>query len=345
MDQTTPAHIIEGFTPLETHHCETGSLLHLYRHGGSVLSENMLFGLGEGIGFIYWHQKGAPPFLGGRSKANVAELAGERTGVKVRAQSTTSAKKARDGLLAALDAGAPVMLQVDMGFLPYFDFGGSEYHFGGHVVAAWGYDPDTDTVYLADRDADLHPVSMADLAKARGSTYKPFPPRNTWWELDFADYREPTAEELLESLKNSCRTMLTPPISNIGVKGIAKAADQVAKWPKSMSTEDLKWACFNGYIFISPVGGTGGGIFRYMFSRYLAECAERTATPELADAARRFRDIADGWQEIAAWFKAVSEVADPASRMHEVKPMLLDRAREEERAWADLAAVVECRVD
>jgi hypothetical protein len=30
--------------------------------------------------------------------------------------------------------------------------------------------------------------------------------------------------------------------------------------------------------------------------------------------------------------------------MHEVKPMLLDRAREEERAWTDLAAVVECRV-
>jgi hypothetical protein len=40
-----------------------------------------------------------------------------------------------------LAASQPVMHQVDMGFLPYFDFGGKEYHFGGHVVVACGYDP------------------------------------------------------------------------------------------------------------------------------------------------------------------------------------------------------------
>jgi hypothetical protein len=32
------------------------------------------------------------------------------------------------------------MLQVDMGYIPYFDFGGEEYHFGGHMVVACGYD-------------------------------------------------------------------------------------------------------------------------------------------------------------------------------------------------------------
>ena len=27
-------------------------------------------------------------------------------------------------------------------------------------------------------------------------------------------------------------------------------------------------ACFNGFIFIDATGGSGGGIFRYMYGRY-----------------------------------------------------------------------------
>ena len=60
-------------------------------------------------------------------------------------------------VINVLDAGQPVMIQCDMGFLPYFDFGGEEYHFGGHVVVVCGYDPDGDQVLVADRDEDLHP--------------------------------------------------------------------------------------------------------------------------------------------------------------------------------------------
>jgi len=44
---------LPGFRSLETNHCVTGSMTHLYRYHGSSVSEEMLLGLGAGIGFFY----------------------------------------------------------------------------------------------------------------------------------------------------------------------------------------------------------------------------------------------------------------------------------------------------
>ncbi|MFW5716919.1 MAG: BtrH N-terminal domain-containing protein [Spirochaetota bacterium] len=332
--------MVDGYTPLATHHCETGSMLEVYRHAGSTLSEEMLLGLGEGVGFMYRQQKGQPPILGGRGGENVAASAGARTGVRVTTRTTTSARKARATLLDGLERGTPVMVQVDMGYLPYFDFGGEEYHFGGHVIVVWGYDPDSDSVLVADRDEELHRVPFADLERARSSSHKPFPPKNAWWEFDFSEYREPTPAELFASLDAQCRAMLEPPISNFGVKGIGKAADRVPLWPKTMNPEELKAACFTQYVFISPIGGTGGGIFRYMFSRYLAECADLTGETELGKLSRAFGTIADRWAGIGEWFREQAGCANPAARMGEARALLLECRDLEVEAWTKLSKAV-----
>ena len=52
-----------------TVHCETTALGVLLGHLGIDLSEPMLFGLGEGLSFVYWDAKYLDfPFLGGRSR-------------------------------------------------------------------------------------------------------------------------------------------------------------------------------------------------------------------------------------------------------------------------------------
>jgi hypothetical protein len=38
----------------------------------------------------------------------------------------------------------------------------------------------TGDVLIADRDLPLHMISWDDLVKARGSTYRPFPPKNLY---------------------------------------------------------------------------------------------------------------------------------------------------------------------
>jgi hypothetical protein len=253
---------------------------------------------------------------------------------------TSSTPKAEKGLLELLEAGQSVMLQVDMGYLPYFDFDGQEYHFGGHLVVAAGYDPETQEVLIADRDLELHPVSWDALAQARGSNYKPFPPQNRWYRYDFSDFHPPEPKEVLLSIQEAATPMLEPPITNVGVKGIRKAAKRILKWPEVMDRQALGWACFNGYIFVDAAGGTGGGIFRYMFGRYLKEAARITGRVELVEIGNEFKIIGDRWQEMAALFKRASESDDPAALLPETTVPLLEIADLEQAAWERLLAIV-----
>ncbi len=334
--------VLPGFQSVATHHCVTGSMRHVYLFNQHDISEDMLLGLGNGVGFIYWHQKGAPPFFGGRhaDRTRPAEtLAGERTGVVIKDHTSSSGPKAEALLLKMLDAGQPVMLQVDMGFLPYFDFGGSEYHFGGHLIVACGYDPNARTVLIADRDLELHPVPLDVLEQARASTFEPFPPKRRWYSFDFSAKRQPTTDEIRQAIREQAEAMLQPPIRNLGVAGIGKAGQMVPQWPGLMSESDLRMALFNMYIFISPIGGTGGGLFRYMFSRFLREAAQRLDSRALETCADAFWQIGDRWEERGLWFKAASEAPDPAACLDvDLTRWFEDQAACEKAAWEQLVA-------
>jgi hypothetical protein len=285
------------------------------------------------------------PMLGGRGNVGrpgeegLEIISGRRTGVRVEKHYTGSARKAEKSLLAMLEAGEPVMIVVDMGFLPYFDLP-EDYHFGGHVVALGGFDPETREVLVADRDQPLHPVAWEELAKARGSKFKPFPPRNTWFTFDFSEKRPPRPEEVREAISEVCTTMLEGPISNLGVRGIRKAAERVCKWPDAMDEEALRWACFNNFIFIDAQGGTGGGIFRYMYGRFLKEAAGITSDARLAEVGEQLRTIGDKWQGVAEIFKRGSEMADPSAVLPETTAPLLELADLEAAAWTRLRGLL-----
>ncbi len=336
---------LEGFKSLETRHCVTGSMRHVYAYNDHDISEDMLLGIGAGVSFSYWHFKGQTPFMGGRGNVSrpgeegLEKTTGRRTGVVVESYITSSARKAERTLLEMLDAGQPVMIQCDMGFLPYFDFGDTDYHFGWHIVVVCGYDAETRQVLIADRDG-LHPVSMEDLEKVRGSTYKPFPPRHKWYTFDFSNKRQPTADEVREAIAEQARGMLEPPISNIGVKGIRKAAKRALKWPDQMDEEELRFTLFNMFIFIDATGGTGGGAFRYMFSRFLREAAAIMGDARLEESADAFQHIGDKWQEVAEIFKRGWKAKDPAAMLAETTAPMMDLADLEESAWGQLREVV-----
>ena len=328
----------EGFRSLETHHCVTGSILHIYDFHQCDISEEMLLGIGSGLSFIYWHMKGMAPMFGGRGNVGrpgeegLEITIGRRTGVKVEKHTTGSSSKAEKALLELLENGQPVMLNVDMGFLPYFGLP-EDYHFGGHAIVVCGYDPSSKDVLIADRDADLHPVAWEDLVKARGSKFKPFPPQNMWFTFDFSQKRQPQAEDIREAIRDVCTYMLEGPISNIGVRGIRKAAQLVPQWSKSMDAETLRWSCFNSFIFIDAEGGTGGGLFRYMYGRFLAEASEILGDPKLVGLSKNMKEIGDHWQEVAALFKRGSKMEDPTPILNQIQDPLMNIANLEESAW------------
>jgi len=63
---------LTGFATYPTHHCVTGSMKHVYDFHGHPVSEDLLLGLGRGLGFVYFHIKGTDPFYGGRAECGQA---------------------------------------------------------------------------------------------------------------------------------------------------------------------------------------------------------------------------------------------------------------------------------
>ena len=122
----------------------------------------------------------------------------------------------------------------------------------------------------------------------------------------------------------------------MGVKGIRKTAVSLPKWSTLLTPEELKWTLFNVYIFISPVGGSGGGAFRYMLSRFLRETGTLLQDSRYDTSAQAFHAIADAWEEVAEWGKQTSEAADPASLLEECVQPIQAIADAEEEAWTTL---------
>ena len=324
---------------LDGYHCQTNSLAKIFHHHGHSLSEEMLLGLGAGMDFMYWHQKGQPPFIGARGNIkNFYQDIGNRTGVIVKEKTTSSERKAEKTLLEKLSRKEPLMLYGDMCYLPWFDFP-EEYHFGGHTFVVCGYDGEN-TALASDMDPQAsglkkgfyYPVTLEQLRIARNSKYKPFPPKNMCLEFDFTDYRDPEVEDIYSAISQTADSMLNPPISNFGVKGIRRTAKELPKWLDKFDEEELRLNLFNVYIFIE-IGGTGGGSFRYMYSRFLEEAALITSNTEFDIAAKMMGESGEKFTEIGLLFKDILDANDIESRINIAAQKFVENAILEEKVF------------
>jgi hypothetical protein len=98
---------------LDGYHCQTNSLAKIFYFNGRPVSEDMLLGLGSGMGFIYWKMKMGEEdyvFIGGRgNNKEFFNDIGQRTGVKIKNFATSSSKKAEEVLLKKLRNKEPVI--------------------------------------------------------------------------------------------------------------------------------------------------------------------------------------------------------------------------------------------
>jgi Domain of unknown function (DUF4872)/Butirosin biosynthesis protein H, N-terminal len=339
---------------LDGYHCQTNSLAKIYYFYNCPLSEDMILGLGAGMGFIYWQMKGNPKlnipdyvFIGGRGNNKYFfEDLGKRTGVKIREISTSSQKKAEDALVDALAMNIPLMVFGDMGFLPWFELP-EDYHFGGHTFVICGYNG-KDTVLASDMDQKASglkkgfyaPITFEQLRKVRGSSYKPFPPKNTFLEFDFRTFHTPTKQDIYASIKQTVDIMLRPPISNIGVQGMRKTAKMLQKWSKMFSEYELRMNLFSLYIFIE-IGGTGGGCFRYMYSRFLKEAADITKNKELKITSQHIYESGTLFTEVGLLFKEAEKVKDINERINKACELFEMIAEKEEKTYQLLSEIIQ----
>ncbi len=292
-------YIIEDFDFFGGIHCETSAVRKIFLYNNLPISEEMLFGLAGGIGFIYWYVKQMPaPVIGGRGGGrDFIENAARRAGAKLEIRRTTSSKKGYDWLMEKLGNNEPTVVYGDMAYLPYLGVS-EDAHFGQHVFVVYGVDEEEDKVYISDRGNKGVTVSIEDIKKARASKFPPWPPKHATFDFKFPSNLNITKQTVIESLEQCVNTMLNPPIRNIGISGFEKWADLVIKWPEIFPGERLWEVLFQGFIYIET-GGTGGSAFRPMFCRYLKEIEPILEIDSLSKTIELFEKSAKHWSEIA----------------------------------------------
>ncbi|TDC38856.1 DUF4872 domain-containing protein [Actinomadura sp. KC345] len=314
-----------------TQHCETTALTVLLRHQGIDLSEPMLFGLGSGLSFVYWDSKNMGfPFLGGRVKPfELTRNLAARLRLELLVQETTSPRRAWENVVAPIDAGRPLGLQLDSYYLDYFR---SKVHFGGHIVAMYRYD-DHDA-YLVDTDQQGGTVatSLTSLAQARAAR-GPMTAKHRSFTLT-APKGLPSPRELVVPAVTACAdAFLNPPIANLGHRGIEKAGKLVPTWLRRTDSpqRDLAQAAL-----LMEKAGTGGALFRNFYRDFLAECTHLLDSRHLRTGHGLYSEAATLWTEVAALVAQAGE-SGHAQRLEQAGAVLGDLSRIEHEAMQALS--------
>ncbi len=154
------------YTLFKGQHCETNATGNLLSQQGIHLSEPMLFGLGEGLSFIFLNLSSLNlPFIGGRTKPfEITELLCKNLGFQLFQKETSSRTSALSSLQDLLTNKKCVGLQLDSYYLDYFT---TQVHFAGHFVAVCGFDDKYFHIVDTIQQGSRHKCSYESLEQAR----------------------------------------------------------------------------------------------------------------------------------------------------------------------------------
>lgn len=257
---------IDNIKPFDGQHCETTATGTLLRQLDIELSEPMLFGLVQGLGFIFWNMKSMSfPFIGGRVKPDIlTENIARNLNLVLSVKETASTHKAWNNVKELVDKGQAVGLKLDCFHLQYFS---SPFHFAGHYTAIYGYDNENAFLVDTKQQGEQVMTSLKSLSIARAEK-GPMSSKNLYYILCKNDDKFDLKTAILTAVKNNAADYINPPITNIGYKGILKASTEIIKWFKR--SKDIE-NDFRTSAMLMEKAGTGGALFRNLYRDFLKE--------------------------------------------------------------------------
>jgi hypothetical protein len=265
----------------------------------------MLFGLGEGLGFIFWNMKNMDfPFIGGRIKPDtLTENIAKNLNLELTVKETTSPQKAWSSVKELIDNGQIVGLKLDCYHLEYFS---RPFHFAGHYAALYSYDNNSAFLVDTKQQGGKVKTSLKSLALARNEK-GPMASKNLYYTLRKTEKEFDLKSAIVTAIRNNAIEYLNPPITNIGYKGIYKTSSEIIKWFRH--SKDIEHD-FKTTAMLMEKAGTGGALFRNLYRDFLLESHNMLKLDKLNSGYLEFVEIAKLWSSVSGLFEIVSQTKD-----------------------------------
>ncbi|NHQ79887.1 BtrH N-terminal domain-containing protein, partial [Elizabethkingia miricola] len=233
------------------------------------LSEPMLFGLGEGLGFIYWNMKTMDfPFIGGRIKPDLlTKNITKNLNLELSVKETSSKQRAWEEVKEHLDSGQAVGLKMDCYYLAYFS---NPFHFAGHYAAIYGYDDYNAFLVDTKQQGGQVQTSLGSLTEARAAK-GPMASKNLYYTIKSTGNNFDLKKTVSTAIRNNATEYLNPPITNISYKGIQKTSTEIIKWFNTSKDIEKEFVLS---AMLMERAGTGGALFRNLYRDFLKESYE-----------------------------------------------------------------------
>ena len=275
-------------------HCETSAARKVLAHAGAEYTEEFLFGMAGGVGFVFWKQAGMKtPFVGGRNGKfpDYIESLGLALGHKITVVQTNSERRAYAGLITELGQGRPVVCYGDIHYLPYFH---TQRHFGGHAFVVYAIDEPNNKAWISDRGEYPRLVTLQQLAQSRASKTTVFSPKNAQLRLEVNPASKLSVPDIWQAIHKSYQAMCEPPISNFGLAGLEKLGKWLRQAIQDLPERELCELLISLYVNLE-LAGTGGCAFRSMYHQFLIEVRQWIAPRPIDEALDYFQRSIQSW--------------------------------------------------
>lgn len=274
---------IQNFVHLPGNNCITTAIRNILNFYGFRYPESRIYGLSEGLGFVFRRIEGqSDPHLGGSGSGMVDSFC-KNLHLSYDTAEFDSDDAAMADLKGHIDRQIPTIVQVDLRHLPYFD---SKTHFAGHRVIPVGYDESN--VFLADTGfLKIQSCPIDKFIEARRSEFPPFKHQRRRWRIDRMDERPFVDETITKSLYNTYRKFENH-MPGYNLLQIFDFRDHLKDYQNpALIYQQIEKA------------GTGGGLGRKMYADFLDQAAQIYARSIYELASALYEQSAALWREIA----------------------------------------------
>ncbi len=288
--------------------CETGVFDNMLAYYGYDISEELLFGIGSGLYFMY------SPFLSisgtvyplmRLQPVEIVKRAAERLCINVHVRSFGDNRgKATEVLDKLLERSIPIGVDLNVKGLPYFNALGFVSDFNGHIVSVIGKDgrdyviADTDSRLPTD---DYVRVDKGLIQELRFSPGIATPHGKIFWvdpATELISSPELLRKAIADGLKETCNKFLRVPLPYYGVRGLHYFANDIRKWWKEKKQRQISFIIMWYYRLIERTG-TGGSGYRYIYRDFLKEAALLFESVELEKSAEMMGKAAESWRQFS----------------------------------------------